>query len=176
MISSLFKCLDRQINSQRKAEGSGEGSRSWLKGWQSDWNVSEGCASALELGFLVTSVAVPVNSGLHSVWQGLDQSTCFSFAVDGLTLTGPLEEDDLDDLCLLRVPELSRAEQLLGSEVLWGQRGTELSCSGIWCFPQQQLIWEESSGGEAWRAQSTEVSPTQGSLLQHQSQKIMHIN
>lgn len=65
----------------------------------------------------------------------------------------------MDDLCLLRVPELSRAEQLLGSEVLWGQGGTELSYSGILSFPQQLMIWVESSGGEAWRAQSTELFP-----------------
>lgn len=77
----------------------------------------------------------------------------------GLTLTGPLEEKGLDDLCLLSVPELSRAEQLLGSEVQWGQRGTELSYSGILSFPQQLRRWAESSGGEAWRAQFAEVSP-----------------
>lgn len=41
----------------------------------------------------------------------------------------------------------------------WGQRGTELSYSGILSFPQQLRRWVESSGGKAWRAQSTEVSP-----------------
>lgn len=52
----------------------------------------------------------------------------------------------MDDLCLLRVPELSRAEQLLGSEVLWGQGGTELSYSGIF-FPTAA----DDMGREQWR-------------------------
>lgn len=149
MISSLFKCLDRQINSQRKAEESGEGSRSWLKGWQ----------SALELGFpdfSGSSSELGTSQCVTRIWSEYLLFICSGLGVNIDRAPGG---GSLDDLCLLSVPELSRAEQLLGSEVQWSQRGTELSYSGILSFPQQLRRWAESSGGEAWRAQSAEVSP-----------------